>query len=153
LHFTRQPCELAGLQREKLVKGGWMRGPGYKLSGDVRRTWRCPRCGRERKLDGDVTTLQCGCEEGTWMQIVRERTMSPRPLQRPSDVERHPIDFGIEPSPPQATKPEATIIKPAISRDPEPEIATSEPAPELATKPVPAQETEGETDDWGEGIL
>src|SRR5665213_3429047 len=102
----------------ELAKGVWMRGPGYRAL-DVRRTWRCPSCGRERKLLGDVTALPCGCQEGAWMKIVVERNMAPRPLQRPSDLERRPIDFGIEPTPPQPTKPEATIIKSAISRDPE----------------------------------
>ena len=127
-----------------------MKGPGYKLTGDVRRTWRCPTCGRERKLHGDVTTLSCGCQAGAWMQIVSERVMAPRPLQRPSDVERRPIDFGIEPSPTAAPKPEATIIKSAISREPE-------PTPELteieSATPPPAVIKDPPDDDWGDGIL
>ena len=85
-------------------KGNFMRGPGYKVTGDVRRTWRCAKCGFERKLVGDVTSLMCRCQEGAWMQIVSERTNIPRPIQRPSDVERHPIDFGIEPPPPAPPK-------------------------------------------------
>ena len=127
-----------------------MRGPGYKVSGDVRRTWRCPKCGLERKLSGDVTTLICRCHDGTWMQIVAERTNAPRPLQRPSDIERRPIDFGIEPPAPPAARPEATIIKPAISKDPEPE------SPPIPSTPEPTPpETHGEQmeEEWGEGIL
>jgi hypothetical protein len=124
-----------------------MRGPGYKLTGDVRRTWRCPKCGAERKLQGEVTTLVCHCDQLTWMRIVSERTMVPRPLQRPSDVERRPIDFGIEPPPPQPAREEATIIKPAITRDPEPNNQPNDP-------PVPPTELLNDAeDDWGEGIL
>ena len=53
------------------------------------------------------------------MQIAAERAMVPRPLQRPSDVERRPIDFGIEPNAPAPARPEATIIKSAISQETE----------------------------------
>ena len=129
-----------------------MRGPGYKLSGDVRRTWRCSICGRERKLQGEITSLLCECRDGTWMQIVAERTMVPRPLQRPSDIERHPIDFGIEPPPPALAKPEATIVKSAVDR--EPELPPSKV--ELEPPNEPSQEVnndEDHNDDWGEGIL
>ncbi len=137
-----------------------MRGPGYKLSGDVRRTWHCPACGCERKLSGEVTTLLCGCKEGAWMQISGERTMVPRPLQRPSDVERHPIDFGIEPNAPAPARPEATIIKSAISQ--ETELIVETLVLEPSTTPinfnpdtvVTSDETvKVEEEEWGEGIL
>ena len=139
-----------------------MRGPGYKLSGDVRRTWRCPACGRERKVTGEITTLMCGCQEGAWMQIAAERAMVPRPLQRPSDVERRPIDFGIEPNAPAPARPEATIIKSAISQETElvveqveieslPDPAKSTPHP-VVTGDEPAKAEEKE-EEWGEGII
>ena len=135
-----------------------MRGPGYKLSGDVRRTWRCPSCGCERKLSGEITTLICGCKEGAWMQISAERTMVPRPLQRPSDVERHPIDFGIEPNAPAPARPEATIIKSAISQETEliVEITEFESSPTpIESTPNPLNESAKaeEEEEWGEGIL
>lgn len=86
------------------------------------------------------------------MQIVSERTMEPRPSQRPSDIERRPIDFGIEAPPPAPAKPEATIIKGAISPEfesvqessaGEPEATTSvaeaKPQATLEDKPKPEQ--------------
>ena len=146
-----------------------MKGPGYKVTGDVRRTWRCAKCGCERKLAGDVTTLYCGCQEESWMKIVAERVMSPRPLQRPSDVERRPIDFGIEPPPPAPVKAEATIIKSAVERDvvvavEETVIVTTlvdtTPAPSTSNPSKAAIEPAGKADqetpvddDWGDGIL
>jgi len=148
-----------------------MRGPGYKLSGDVRRVWRCSRCGCERKLLGDVTSLECSCQAGTWMRIVHERIMVPRPIQRPSDVERRPIDFGIEAPPPAPPKPDATIIKPAISRDADAVIETTietvtvketilltsvdaDVPIEPATPPrAEADDSAPPKDDWGDGIL
>ena len=96
------------------------------------------------------------------MQISAERTMVPRPLQRPSDVERHPIDFGIEPNAPAPARPEATIIKSAISQETELIVETlvieSSPDPNNSNRdavptsdePVKAEEKEEE---WGEGIL
>ena len=52
------------------------------------------------------------------MQIVSERIVVPRPLQRPSDIEMRPSDFGIESPPPAPPKPAATIVKSALSPDP-----------------------------------
>jgi hypothetical protein len=99
-----------------------------------------------------VTTLKCGCRDDAWMQIVGERTSAPRPIQRPSDVERHPIDFGIEPTPAAPAKPEATIVKPAVSHEPEPEREVSEISPtgEIEER---AEEPQKPEDDWGEGIF
>ena len=138
-----------------------MRGPNYKVVGDVRRTWRCPKCGVQRKFSGDVTALRCGCQAAEWMQIVVERTNAPRPFQEVSDVERHPIDFGIEPKPPAPKKPEATIIKSAISPDTETAVdsatlteAESSKPKEVAPSETMVEETIIEPeDDWGEGIL
>jgi hypothetical protein len=57
-----------------------MKGPGYRHDLDVRRTWRCPACQRERKVPGDVTSVRCGCQPaGVWMELVGERTVPPRP--------------------------------------------------------------------------
>ena len=53
-----------------------MRGPGYRLDLDVRRVWRCPQCGKERRLGGEVTAVACAC--GKAMQIAGE----PRPHGR-----------------------------------------------------------------------
>ena len=96
------------------------------------------------------------------MQISAERTMVPRPIQRPSDVERHPIDFGIEPNAPAPARPEATIIKSAISQETELIVETTEfsssPTPTesistpAATSHLPAKDEEKE-EEWGEGIL
>ena len=88
--------------------------------------------------------------------------MVPRPLQRPSDVERHPIDFGIEPNAPAPARPEATIIKSAISQETElivERIEIESTSSEINSDPNPvesrheiAKEEEPE-EEWGEGIL
>ena len=139
-----------------------MRGPGYKVSGDVRRTWRCSICGSERKLMGDVTSLQCRCREGTWMHIVSEIRMIPRPVQRPSDIERRPVDFGIEPPAPAPPKVEATIIKSAISYDfdsqtdsPDQKSVPQNNGPEIPETKVTRKNDDvtDVDDDWGEGIF
>lgn len=57
-----------------------MKGPGYRHDLDVRRTWRCPACQRQRRLPGDVTVVRCGCQPpGTWMELIGDRTVPPRP--------------------------------------------------------------------------
>jgi len=38
-----------------------MRGPGFRQKSDMRRLWRCPACGTERKAPATVTVVRCGC--------------------------------------------------------------------------------------------
>ncbi len=156
-----------------------MKGPGYKLSHDVRRTWRCAACGFERKLVGDVTSLVCHCRpEGTFMSIVAERTVAPRPLQVPSEHDVRSSEFGIDDMPvllphPSSLPPERTgPRRPRPGSDPgvkPPESGRTEvpiePAPPVAATPgaavpeilpaadVPPAAKEESDDDWGEGIL
>jgi hypothetical protein len=98
------------------------------------------------------------------MQISSERTMVPRPLQRPSEVERCPIDFGIEPNAPAPARPEATIVKSAISQETDMVVQTTELEPSSNSMPRPTtitpdpvvtriQPVEAEEEEWGEGIL
>ncbi len=62
-----------------------MRGPGLKVALDVRRTWRCPACGYERRVDGRQTTVRCGCGEGRFMKLVAAPRVE-RPTNRPVNV-------------------------------------------------------------------
>jgi hypothetical protein len=58
-----------------------MKGPGFRIGLDCRRTWECPACGRRLKLHGDVTTVSCDCR-GPGSEVMRlierlRRTESP----------------------------------------------------------------------------
>lgn len=56
-----------------------MRGPMIRIQNDVRRTWRCPACGYERRAHADQTSIRCHCEkEGPFMKLV-EAPRKPRP--------------------------------------------------------------------------
>jgi hypothetical protein len=46
-----------------------MKGPGLRLLVDVRRTWRCPRCGYEEHVGAQVTTVACPCCPGVAMKL------------------------------------------------------------------------------------
>ena len=65
-------------------KGHRMRGPGYKLTLDVRRLWRCPACGYERRCNGRLTTVRCRCSNGVFMQLVSEPRFE-RKMNQPVD--------------------------------------------------------------------
>jgi hypothetical protein len=63
-----------------------MKGPGLRVDLDVRRTWRCPRCGRERRAAADVTALTCSCApDNPRMQLV-ESQRRVRPEPKPLDL-------------------------------------------------------------------
>jgi hypothetical protein len=150
-----------------------MKGPGYKISHDVRRTWRCSVCGKERKLAGDVTSLVCDCrEQGTFMTIVTEKTVAPRPLQVPQEHDVRSSEFGIDDMPvlqphPSSLPPERTgprrprpgsdsgvrqVSEPGVEATSEPAsppASESEPAPPA----VPPVEADDSGDEWGAGIL
>ncbi len=60
-----------------------MRGPGLRASVDVRRTWRCPVCGYERRADGRLTSIRCQCAGSPFMQLADEprfRRLQNRPV-------------------------------------------------------------------------
>ena len=47
-----------------------MKGPGLRIDLDVRRVWRCSKCGRIVRTLGQVTAQRCGCTEAAqWMQL------------------------------------------------------------------------------------
>ena len=60
-----------------------MRGAGLRLNVDVRRHWRCPACGAERRLPATVTSVRCVCSGNPHLQLVegqrRDRTPVPLP--------------------------------------------------------------------------
>ncbi len=63
-----------------------MKGPGLRENLDVRRTWRCPRCSRERRAAAVVTSLTCGCApDNPRMQLV-ESQRRVRPVPKPLDL-------------------------------------------------------------------
>lgn len=154
-----------------------MKGPGYKLAYDVRRTWRCPACGAERKMAGDVTSMKCNCRaEGTFMTVAVERNVASRPLQTVSEHDVRSSEFGIDDMPVLQPRPESLPAERTGPRRPRPgsdaaraEAARQEaesaaaaagaeptpaPAPELPAEPeVPPAPSDNAEDDWGAGIL
>lgn len=66
-----------------------MKGPGLRIENDVRRTWRCPSCGRESRAGGDVVSLRCPCtHEGVPMRLLegrRQVRQFPRPPAPPAE--------------------------------------------------------------------
>ena len=156
-----------------------MKGPGHKQKLDVRRTWKCPACGKERKLPGNMTTLLCDCREGsTFMAIVTEKIVAPRPYQPLNERDVRSAEFGIDDMPvlmphPSSLPPERPNARrsynepPAKSAEARPETVTDPTAstppeqqpPRPVTLPAPPP-AKSETppikepdDDWGEGIL
>ncbi len=155
-----------------------MKGPGHKQKLDVRRTWKCPACGKERKLQGDVTTLMCDCREGgTFMAIVTEKIVAPRPYQPLNERDVRSAEFGIDDLPvliphPSSLPPERPNARrsynepPKKSEEASPETAVAPtasappqqpPPPAASPEPPPAKPeappVEEPDDDWGEGIL
>jgi hypothetical protein len=114
-----------------------MKGPGMRLDLDVRRVWRCPACGHERRTSGDRTMVPCtACPERPLMSLV-ERKRTPRPLRPLPDVliAFDPAAGDLPPLDSAAAPPETAIVLP------EQEAAGQEASRE--TTP-PAELTEGQ---------
>ncbi len=76
--------------------GDNMRGPGYRNDLDVRRLWRCPSCGNERKLAGDVTTVACHCgSRPTLMELIEPQRRTPREQFSPDGGELTVESFAL----------------------------------------------------------
>jgi hypothetical protein len=76
--------------------GDSMRGPGFRNDLDVRRLWRCPSCGTERKIAGDVTTVACHCgSRPTLMELIEPQRRSPRAQFSPDGSELTVESFAL----------------------------------------------------------
>ena len=55
-----------------------MKGPGLRNDLEIRRTFRCPQCGRTVLKLGDVVSQTCPCTDPpSWMQLVPEVKKAP----------------------------------------------------------------------------
>lgn len=75
-----------------------MKGPGNRIDLDVRRLWKCPRCGDERKASGDIAAKPCARPEcgGTWMKLVEPLR---KPVLRYTPPPHEPIPDDPDPAP------------------------------------------------------
>lgn len=74
-----------------------MRGPGLRVQTDVRRSWRCPACGQERRIPATIVSVVCPCQTpNLQMRLVEPmRKVRPEPIPLPPYFE--PEDFLSEP--------------------------------------------------------
>ena len=109
-----------------------MKGPGLRIELDVRRTWRCPRCGGERRAGAHVTSLTCSCApDKPQMQLVEgQRRVRPEP--KPLD-----LVLNIDLDAPETDAGDA-VVAPVIPATP-------------VSKPPPGESTAAEPDDFGVG--
>lgn len=74
-----------------------MRGPGLRVKLEIRRLWRCPRCGYERRAPGWETTVRCHCTAAEpLMQLIESQRRIPAP---PQELDLY---FNYEPTPEEA---------------------------------------------------
>lgn len=83
-----------------------MKGPGLRLTCDVRRVFQCPRCQRIKKTNHDATTCRCSCQpSGVWMKLLdKSPPIPPYPL---TEQERECLIFRLEQSRPDPEMAEA----------------------------------------------
>jgi len=158
-----------------------VKGPGLRIDLDVRRVWRCAKCGKTVRTAGLVTAQRCGCSDGSqWMRleppVKREPFVPPHRDPIPED-ESEPAAATeiptIEPVPLAASEtplPTSEIIEPApretvlvrealietVLIEPVPaEAATDTPTPPAPPSDDPAVKTETApppTDEFGAGL-
>ncbi|MBS0265775.1 MAG: hypothetical protein JSS02_27840 [Planctomycetes bacterium] len=108
-----------------------MKGPGLRIDLDVRRTWRCAKCGKTLRTVGAVTAQRCGCaDDATWMRLEQ---FVPRPRYVPPHREPLP-EYGEEVS--SAETPAATVNE---------LVAPAAETPTQAAPPVELPTTESQT--------
>ncbi len=108
-----------------------MKGPGMRLDLDVRRAWRCPECGAERRTAGDRTVVSCHvCGAGRLMSLVDPV----RPLRKPP----RPLNLVIALHPDDVELPPPTVIEetPEPELAPEPYVQNEEPVMEPSTPEI-----------------
>lgn len=141
-----------------------MKGPGLRANLDVRRVWRCPRCGRVARSPGAVTAVRCGCADETWMQLqppVKREPFRPPPRTPEEIAEDRADEVSEEELPAEVPQTESQKPETAIASVPEtivPSAGSVEMAPPSSETPAdggvqpPASAPNPEPDAFGEGI-
>jgi hypothetical protein len=76
-----------------------MKGPGLRLLVDVRRSWKCPRCGYEERVGAEVTTVACPCCPGIHMRLIEQDRVYADELRKLRDRPQPTVDVSFEASP------------------------------------------------------
>lgn len=124
-----------------------MKGPGLRLDLEVRRLWRCPKCGLERRVPDREVTVICDCtESGTFMQLIEpKRTVraEPPPLDPFLDIELEPSSRRPPaPEPQPQGEPDAAPTEPVLETSAAQVPQTAEaPPPEAAPSEATSTET------------
>ena len=111
-----------------------IKGTGNRIANDVRRVWRCPDCGRDRKFPGTVVSARCACTSTKpWMKLIAE------PQQRGFLVPRL-IEPAVIPSPPDSeTDPSETETIVEKTPETQPITPSTEQPVEIVSAPLPAE--------------
>jgi hypothetical protein len=101
-----------------------VKGPGLRIDLDVRRVWRCAKCGKTVRTQGQITAQRCGCADGSqWMEL--QPPVKREPFRAPH---RDPIPED-GPDPETDEKTESVPELPVASAAPSPAAEPVEPAP------------------------
>lgn len=77
-----------------------MKGPGLRLLVDVRRAWKCPRCGYEERVGAEVTSVACPCCPGVGMKLIEQKRVYADELrklrERPQPVTDESFNGGAD---------------------------------------------------------
>ena len=120
-----------------------MRGPLVRIKYDIRRHWKCPKCGYERRAHATKTAIRCHCEkDGPFMKLVE----SQRQIRPPTEE----LDNYIEYEEADETENDSTIDNSAVSTTEELTPANEEQI--TTTEDVVSQETEDAVEDADEQI-
>ncbi len=115
-----------------------------RLDLDVRRVWRCPECGIERRSSGDRTVMACHvCKSSQLMSLVDPQRAS-RSIAPPLDlvIGLHPDDVDVPPLEPLETAPET------VESTTEP-VALSDAQESVTTETAPPPDTARQKPDSG----
>ncbi|MEX0703166.1 MAG: hypothetical protein WD069_13815 [Planctomycetales bacterium] len=86
LHFEQRPSDRLPIRSSihyprstildplrSTLRSAPIKGPGYRLDLDARRTWQCPACGQRWKTPGDVVATDCtACGDRPAMKLVED---------------------------------------------------------------------------------
>lgn len=72
-----------------------MKGPGLRLLVDVRRAWKCPRCGYEERVGAEVTSVACPCCPGIGMKLIEQKRVYADELRKLRDRPQPAVDETI----------------------------------------------------------
>jgi hypothetical protein len=127
-----------------------VKGPGLRNDLEIRRTWKCPQCGRTVKYLGNVVATTCSCTDNPIQMQLQPDIRKPPPKFEKVVIPLTEEDLIVRERPRRMPEPSENGVetdrRPIRPKRPKPERRSFESFQEQLGTAEPSEQTEGQSE-------